>query len=324
MINFAIQSTARINFNGIIAPAMKLLDVNVLGIASRRLKNALYYQRIFNLQKCYQTYEDLLADKDVDCVYISTPNYYHATEALQAIRAGKHVLCEKPFCFKAIDIKNLHFEALRHNVCVMDAIHYHHYPLVSEIVKKINSGHVGKIKNMNLTIDFPQPPEDDIRMQRNLYGGAWMHMGCYLMHFCELLLPDEQWDIIITNKKITEQNVDVFVEGEMRSQQGTVVTFRTSYVAEKITSLMEIEGDVGFIHAQEGFTPTTFFHLNPYQNIMHVEDHNGHWSEPNFKKTTYDFQLEAFIDDIKAGKVGVDANYKAYVLVERIYKMIYA
>jgi predicted dehydrogenase len=323
MINFAIQSTAKINFNGLIAPALKLEGINITGVASREIKNALYYQRIFNFEKSYYSYEELLKDKTVNCVYISTPNSAHSAETIQALRSGKHVLCEKPFCHRASSVQNINYEALHQNLFVMDAIHYHHYPLVGEIVDKIHSGHIGDIQKIDLNIEFPRPPLSDIRMSRELYGGSWMHMGCYIMHFCELLMPKEKWEIISLTKDFGDTDVDLWVKGSMRAANGCIVNFQTSYDAPKISSSMHIEGTKGFIKADEGFTPTTFYNFDPYVNMMIVHDQNGPWPVPNYRKTSYDFQLEAFKQKIDSGASGADASYEVYLMVEKIYKELY-
>jgi hypothetical protein len=123
-LKLGVISTAQINPAAIIHPAESHPSVILHGIASRDLSTAQKHQRKYRFTKAYGSYQDLLDDPDIDIVYISTPNGLHYEWAAKALKAGKHVLCEKPFTANADEAKKLVELAREKGLIVEEAVSF--------------------------------------------------------------------------------------------------------------------------------------------------------------------------------------------------------
>ena len=124
-------------------------------------------------RKVHASYDDLIADPDIDAIYIPLPNSHHAPWTLAAIDAGKHVLCEKPFTSNAAEAETVAAAAASPSeLVVMEAFHYRYHPLIARMRDVIASGALGTMQHIETSMCFPLPQRNDIRCQLDLAGGA--------------------------------------------------------------------------------------------------------------------------------------------------------
>ncbi|EOD69055.1 Gfo/Idh/MocA family protein [Amycolatopsis vancoresmycina] len=157
-------------------------------VAARDGERAREFATRFDIPKAYGSYEDLLADPDVDAVYVSTPHALHKEWAIAAVEAGKHVLCEKPLTLTAADAGEVIDAARAHDVFLMEAFMYRLHPQTRRLAELISSGAIGEVRAVDTTFSFDSNPEETARLSDPaLGGGGILDVGCYCTSLARLV-----------------------------------------------------------------------------------------------------------------------------------------
>ena len=179
-IRWGVLSTARIGTKTVI-PAMQLGEhCTVTAIASRQLKKAQAAAGQLGIEKAYGSYEELLADPDIDAVYIPLPNHLHIPWTIKALNADKHVLCEKPIGLSADEAQALLDAAKKFpRLKVMEAFMYRHHPQWQWAKQKVTQGKIGELRTIQSFFSYYNANPDNIRNKADIGGGGLMDIGCY-------------------------------------------------------------------------------------------------------------------------------------------------
>lgn len=157
-------------------------------VASRTPESAAAFAQEFGAQKSYGSYDELLADPNVDAVYIATPHPLHFEWLLKAADAGKHILCEKPLTLNSPEAARAVEAARRNNVALLEAFMYRCHPQTAQIVQLVTSGALGKIKAIEATFSFQAQHNPESRLfNLDLGGGGILDVGCYVASFARLI-----------------------------------------------------------------------------------------------------------------------------------------
>ena len=157
-------------------------------IASRDRGRAAELAAAHGAPKHFGSYQDLLDDQDVDAVYIALPNHLHLEWMQECIRAGKHVLCEKPLALNAAEAAHAARAAEEHGVTLMEGYMYRAHPQISELVRLLRDGVIGEVRVMESSFGgHMHGGYDNYRMQRAAGGGALMDLGCYGLSLSRLV-----------------------------------------------------------------------------------------------------------------------------------------
>jgi predicted dehydrogenase len=167
--------------------------VTVAAVAARDESRAEAFALRHGIPAAYGSYDDLLADPDIDAVYNPLPNSLHGPWTLRAIEAGKHVLCEKPFASNAEQAAQVAKAASASGLVVMEAMHYRYHPLVQRLRDLVTGGELGPVRRIQCWTNFIIEDPADIRYDYDLAGGALMDGGCYAID-CLRLLGEEDVD----------------------------------------------------------------------------------------------------------------------------------
>jgi len=186
-VRIGVLGAARIAPAALMRPAAVVEGVAVTAIAARDPRRARAFATRFAVPKVHDSYADLIGDEELDAVYIPLPNGLHHEWMLAALRAGKHVLCEKPFTANASQAREV--AAASTDRVVMTAFHYRYHPLARRMEQVVRSGQLGEIQRVETSMCFPLPRFSDIRYNFDLAGGALMDAGCYALHCLRLLAP---------------------------------------------------------------------------------------------------------------------------------------
>ncbi|MER7638171.1 Gfo/Idh/MocA family oxidoreductase [Streptomyces sp. NPDC126522] len=190
-LRIGILGAASIAPSALIKPAQQHPRVAVTAVAARSRPRAEAFARKHDVPVVHPTYEALLADPQIDAVYVPLPNGLHADWMLRAIDAGKHVLCEKPFTANRAEAERVAEAAdaarARTGLVVMEAFHYRHHALAARMQEIVRSGELGELRRVEAEVCFPLPRFSDIRYDYGLAGGATMDAGCYSVHVARLL-----------------------------------------------------------------------------------------------------------------------------------------
>jgi predicted dehydrogenase len=191
-IRWGVISTASIGVMEVLPAMQKGQYTQLVGIASRSLEKAQNVADQLGIPKAYGTYDELLADPEVEAVYIPLPNHLHVQWSIKALEAGKHVLCEKPLGLDAQDARRL-LEASRRypNLKVMEAFMYRHHPQWHLVKKLVQGGEIGELRSIHTIFNYYLIDPINVRNQADIGGGGLLDVGCYAVSSSRLIFEAE-------------------------------------------------------------------------------------------------------------------------------------
>lgn len=191
-LTWGILSTAKIGLNKVIPALQRSQFGTVAAIASRDATKAASVAAALGIPRTHASYEALLADPAIDAVYIPVPNHLHVPLSLQALAAGKHVLCEKPLALTAAEAQQLADAARRHpHLKIMEAFMYRFHPQWIRARELVASGAIGDLRHVHSFFSYRNLDPANIRNRADLGGGALMDIGCYCVSFARTLFAAE-------------------------------------------------------------------------------------------------------------------------------------
>ena len=183
-MRLGLLSTARIN-EKLAAGAQLVDEVELSAIASRDLARAEAQAAELGVERAHGSYGELLADPEVDAVYISLPNSLHVEWSIRALEAGKHVLCEKPMARSAEQVERAFDAAESAGRVLAEAFMWRHHPQARRLAELVPR--VGEPRLVRAAFSFPLADEGDVRLSAELEGGALMDVGCYCVSGLRLI-----------------------------------------------------------------------------------------------------------------------------------------
>ena len=232
-LRWGILGAARINER--LLPAIVEADnADLVAIASRRPGAAA--ETLAKYAPCYQgvsVYDDLdqlLADQQVQAVYLPMANHEHAQWAIRAIEQGKHVLCEKPLALTVADVDSIQAAALRNNVKVMEGFMYRFHPQHTRVMELIDSGLIGEIRSVRANYSFMMRPARIYRLAQDVWhgGGAMWDIGCYAIHSLRMFFPQAPLAVVALAKYV-ESGADISTSGVLDFGDGKFAQFDFSF-----------------------------------------------------------------------------------------------
>ena len=219
-------------------PGMKQAEsCELYAIAGRSLEKAQRFASDYGIPKAYGSYDELIADADVQAVYIPLPNDIHLKWVKTALQAGKHVLCEKPLAMNALEAKEMYRTAKECGVLLMEAYAYLHSPYVEELKKDVKSGIIGDVNYID-TAFVTQGYKEDFRLHKEFGGGATYDLGCYCTTMILTLTEAQEeakgegaredalaLDFVKASAEFTDLGVDFMTAGLIKFQNGVRASF---------------------------------------------------------------------------------------------------
>jgi len=238
-MRLGLLSTANIN-EALLGAAPD--GVEIAAVASRDASRAQAYAHEHGIARAHGSYEELLADDELDAVYISLPNGMHHEWTLKAIDAGKNVLVEKPYSRRAAEAEEAWDAAGRKGVIVMEAFMWRHHPQAAAALSLVEQGKIGRLREIRTTFSFPLFDHENVRMAADLDGGALMDVGCYCISGSRLLGGEPER--VFGEQVVGPTGVDVDFYGVMRFRNDVVAVFDASFTLPKRQRL-EAVGEEG-------------------------------------------------------------------------------
>lgn len=187
-VKWGVISTANIGVSKVIPGMLQSELCDMVAISSRDLSKAKEAADKLGIPKAYGSYEELLADPDIDAIYNPLPNHLHVDWSIKAVEAGKHVLCEKPLGLDAKDANRLVEAAAKYpNLKVMEAFMYRFHPQWEAVQAWLKAGKVGELKNVQSFFTYYNADPENIRNMADIGGGGLMDIGCYCISFARYL-----------------------------------------------------------------------------------------------------------------------------------------
>jgi predicted dehydrogenase len=246
-VRWGVLSTALIN-DKVLAGARLSPDVEVLAVASRDADRAREYAATHGIPRAYGSYESLLADPDVEAVYVPLPNSLHHPWALEALRAGKHVLCEKPYSRRPADVVEGFGLARERDLVLSEAFMYRYNPQIRRAAYLVAEGAVGRLRLVVASFSWPAPSAGDIRTRPDLDGGSLMDVGCYCVSAARLLAGEP---VAVTAQSTTgEHGVDAHLVATLRFADGVLAHVDSAFhVPDR--SHLEVVGTDGVLRVAD-------------------------------------------------------------------------
>lgn len=221
-VRWGVLSTANIGMRQVI-PAMQLGEhCDVVAIASRSLEKAQAAARQLSIPRAYGSYEQLLADPDIDAVYLPLPNHLHVPWSVKALQAGKHVLCEKPIGLTAREARELLNAARQQpHLKVMEAFMYRHHPQWQRARQMVAEGEIGDLRTIQAFFSYYKTDPDNIRNMAEIGGGGLMDIGCYAISLARFLFSAEPRRVLGLMEYDPQLKVDRLTSGILEFGSGT-------------------------------------------------------------------------------------------------------
>jgi len=185
-VKWGVISTADIN-RKLLAGAAESAEVEVVAVGSRDLDRARAFADEWGIERAYGSYDDLLADADVEAVYNPLPNTMHVEWSIRALEAGKHVLCEKPMSRHVAEVEAAFDAAERTGRLLSEAFMWRHNPQTRRLEELVAAGAVGELRLIRSAFSYALFDHDNIRLRTDVEGGALMDVGCYCVSGARLL-----------------------------------------------------------------------------------------------------------------------------------------
>jgi len=226
-VSWGFLSTANIN-DKLFAGAAESDRADVIAVASRDAARAEAYARERGIERAYGSYEELLADPDVEAVYISLPNSLHVEWSIRALEAGKHVLCEKPLSRRAADVERAFDVAEESGRLLMEAFMYRHNPQTARLKELADGGAIGRLWLVRAAFSFSLTDGENVRLNSSLDGGGLMDVGCYCVSGTRLLGGEPER--VYGEQVLGESGADELFTGTMRLPGDVLAQFDAGLV----------------------------------------------------------------------------------------------
>jgi predicted dehydrogenase len=300
----------------LIKPAKVNDEVVVAAVAARDVSRAQAFAAEHGIARVHGSYEELIADPDLDAVYNPLPNGLHGRWTRAALGAGKHVLCEKPFTANADEAREIAGLAAKSDRVVMEAFHYRYHPLALRIEEIIASGELGELQRVEAALCFPLPKFSDIRYNYSLAGGATMDAGCYAVHMTRTFGGSTP-EVVSAQAKLRDPQVDRAMTAELRFAGGHTGRVRCSMWSSHLLQInARVVGDHGELRALNPVTPQFFHRLS-------VRSADGKRTERFSRRASYAYQLDAFAAAVLRGatvKTTPEDAIENMTVIDAIYR----
>ncbi len=326
MVRWGVLSTARIGLTSVAPAILNASGAHLAAVASETEGKAAAWLgelskssgKNLDHVRIHDTYAGLLADPEIDAVYIPLPNSLHSEWTIKAARAKKHVLCEKPAAIDAKQARHTIDLCRAEGVLFMEAFMYQFHPQYERLKEMLAEGKIGEPKLIRSAFTFPLPNRGNIRYSQALAGGSLMDVGCYCIHSARLLFREEPLSVLSSAEM--ENNVDTSMIGVLNFSGGRMAMFDVSFSVVSRQS-MEIVGTEGVILVERPWKAE----VEPAK--VSIGPSIGYEDGPKFVTETlpfvsaYKLQVEAFCDAVKERRplpVDPEDTYRNMLVIDAV------
>lgn len=308
-LRIGVLGAARIAPAAIIQPVADTPAAEIVAVAARNNARARAFADEHGIPVAYEGYETLLEDASVEAVYIPLPNSEHAEWTIRALRAGKHVLVEKPFANNTAEAERVAAVALESGLVCMEAYHYRYHPMWAEARALLPQ--IGTLRSAEARFDVHFEDQGNIRYDYALGGGALMDLGCYPLHLLRTLLEVEPTVSSASYRAAADPLVDEELTARLRF--GDVeATIGCALMTDEEAMYATFTGDLGtlmidgFVKPQGG------------NSLVLTLDGETRTTTASTELTSYSAQLEAFVTAVRSGGPVVTGPEEAIATMQAI------
>jgi predicted dehydrogenase len=296
-LRLGVLGAARIAELAIVKPA-HATGTRLVAIAARDRQRAAAFATTHGVERVAASYPDLLADPEIEAVYNPLPNALHGPWNLAAVKAGKHVLSEKPFAANADEATEVRDAGHRAGVVVADGFHYLYHPVMRRLLDLLAAGELGELTGVEATVFMPDPGVGDPRWSFDLAGGALMDLGCYALHAHRALAKWGGGEPRVVQAKAGERagasQVDEWLDADLAYPSGVTGSARCNMAADRWEMTCRVVGTRGSATVMNFVQPhlddRVVVDVGPDRRVEHLGT-----------RSSYIHQLEAFIAAVRRG-----------------------
>ena len=316
-LRIGILGAARIADLAVVSPARATGD-RLVAVAARDRGRAEAFAARHGVGQVLGSYADVVTAPEVELVYNPLANALHGPWNLAAVRAGKHVLSEKPFAANAAEAREVRDAARAAGVTVVEGFHYLFHPVVLRAHEILASGEIGELRHVEALTKMPAPPDTDPRWSLDLAGGSLMDLGCYGLHAHRMLAPFAGGKPALVKARggarAGRPGVDEWMDAEFAFPSGA--TGRSlSHMADDWCMTLRLVGSTGEL--------TVADYVQPHKDDrVSVTTGAGTRVEELGKRSSYLYQLEAVRAHLREGAelpIDVDDAVETAEMIDGIY-----
>lgn len=285
--------------------------VEVVAVAARELSRAETFAAAHGIPKAYGSYRELIEDSEIDAVYVALPCSEHMPWTQAALRAGKHVLCEKPFALDEAEATQSVLLATQMGKILMEAHHWRYHPLVAEAEKAFQT--VGQVQSVQAVFTGALNNPGDIRCNPLLGPGVIMDFGCYLVQWANWAVRscggNEPAEVVSADLTLDPESSGVDMAGEVRLRFGSIPATLACDMRDgtPFRSFVRVEGSLKTVHFENPlFTRGATLVTTGSAGALSVE---SAVIECSPETTTYREQLKAFCEAVRSGNAPLTSGY---------------
>lgn len=290
-LRFGILGAAKIAPGALIKPARLGSEATVEVVAARDIERARQFAAEHGIPRIAADYAAVIADPEIDVVYNPLPMNLHMHWTIEALRAGKDVLCEKPFASNALEAERMVEVAAQTGRVLVEAFHYRYHPLFERVLAIVRSGQLGTLRHMNAVFKVAIKDKSDLRHRFDTSGGATMDLGCYPLHWMRQVAGSEP-RVVAAKAEEGARYVDLTMQADLVFKGDLTGHMETSMADhEAFATSLRVEGDKGTLLVTNPLAPHNGHELRlELGSVVTTEKVEG--------LTTYRHQLLAFVDAV--------------------------
>ncbi|HEY5362926.1 MAG TPA: Gfo/Idh/MocA family oxidoreductase [Aestuariivirga sp.] len=316
-VKWGVISTANIGVAKVLPGMLKSGEIEIVAISSRNLKSAQSWASMLGIRKAYGSYEEMLADPEIECVYNPLPNHLHVPLTLAAAKHGKHVLCEKPIAITAKEAMKL--KKIPRKIHISEAFMVRHALQWLDAKRRVEAGEIGEVRAIQALFSYFNADPKNVRNDAKIGGGGLLDIGCYPITISRFIFGGEPKRVASTIDRDPKFKTDRLVGGLADFGKGRHLSFTISTQLAPYQRV-NIMGTKGRIEVEIPFNappdqPNRIFVQGGEMNV-------GHWHEYPISDQ-YQLQAEAFGRAVRSGKKqkwGVEDAIKNMKVIDAVFK----
>ncbi|GCE16906.1 Gfo/Idh/MocA family protein [Dictyobacter kobayashii] len=316
-VRWGIISAANIGVRAV-APALQASsNGKLVAVGSRDTKHAAEVYAFAPNVRIYDSYEAIIADPEIEAVYIPLPNSLHAEWTIKALQAGKHVLCEKPLAITREEGEEMVQVARDNQVLLMEAFMYRFHPQIVWALEQIRTGVIGPVRLVRASFSFDiRAHAENIRLQPDLAGGSLMDVGCYPINLFRAIYDRSPRSVAARVHVTGPTSVDLATNAVLDYGDGCFGVLDSSFGLPSRQGA-EIIGEAGIITLPVPFTPGNY-------DMTAFVTKNGQMSEQNFSGVDqYQLEVEHFSQCMRSNQdpqLSLSETLENLATIEAIYE----
>lgn len=319
VVRYGLISTAKIGLNAHLPASRESKNSEIVSISSRTATKAEAAAEEHGLKRWYASYEEQLADPDIDAVINPLPNSMHCEWTIKAAEAGKHILCEKPLAVSTKECQRMIDAANRNNVVLVEAFTHRWNPHLRKARQLIADGAIGKVATIDAALCFNAEPDNNVRYSSELAGGALWDAGCYAVCAARFVLSAEPIRVRGAAYDSGNWGVDTTFSGIIEFASGAIANV-TGSMDQPFRCQISIDGRKGRIEI-----PSMFEDSGPI--IIKTGDSQNEQVIVTPAPNRFAVQFDEFSECVLTGKTpdfSAEDGLRNTAVIEALYESAYS